>query len=278
MTLALTGTGLPPEIPTESAPGLTRSHPTRQTGDFRRCSQSGRFGVRFPLDQGRHAPVGKREQMDNTMIGYTRVSTEEQGRSGLGLDAQRSAIERFATAHEKRVLWITDEGVSAKSMKRPGIQTALWLLAEGDADGIVVSKLDRLSRSVQDFANVLADAKRQRWSLTALDIGMDTSTSGGELMANVMAAVAQWERDVISERTSAALRAAQARGVHVGRPTSLSKDAEVRLYELRALGFSHARVAAQLNAERVPTAHGGAAWHATTVARILNRQSAGRID
>lgn len=212
--------------------------------------------------------------MDNTLVGYTRVSTEEQGRSGLGLEAQRAAIERFATAHDKEVLWVTDEGVSAKSMKRPGIQTALWMLASGDADGIVVSKLDRLSRSVQDFANLLSDAKKQRWSLTALDIGMDTSTSGGELMANVMAAVAQWERDVISERTSAALRAAQARGVHVGRPATLSKDAELRLYELRALGFSHARVAAQLNAERVPTAHGGAAWHATTVARILNRQSA----
>jgi DNA invertase Pin-like site-specific DNA recombinase len=105
---------------------------------------------------------------------------------------------------------------------------------------------------------------------------VDTTTSGGELVANVMASVAQWERRVIGGRTSLALQAAQARGVRVGRPRSLSKEAEQRVFELRALGLSVARVAAQLNEETVPTAHGGKAWHATTVSRILKRTAEAR--
>lgn len=206
-----------------------------------------------------------------TVIGYTRVSTEEQGRSGLGLEAQHHAIASHAVSKGWEVIWLTDEGLSARSLARPALQEALAMLRDGHADALVVSKLDRLSRSVQDFAGLLALARKQRCAVTALDVGVDTTTSGGELVANVMASVAQWERRVIGERTSLALQAAQARGVRVGRPLSLSKEAEQRVFELRALGLSVARVAAQLNEEAVPTAHGGKAWHATTVSRILKR-------
>jgi DNA invertase Pin-like site-specific DNA recombinase len=212
----------------------------------------------------------REEQVVETVIGYTRVSTEEQGRSGLGLAAQRASITAHAAAKGWDVIWLSDEGASAKSLARPGLQEALVTLKHGDAQALIVSKLDRLSRSVQDFAGLLDLARKQRWAVTALDVGVDTTTSGGELVANVMAAVAQWERRTIGERTSVALKAAQERGVKVGRPRALSKEAQARLFELRALGMSHARVAKHLNAERVPTAHGGF-WHASTVARILNR-------
>jgi len=226
-----------------------------------------RFGVRFELD-----PTSAREEYHvTTVIGYTRVSTEEQGRSGLGLEAQHHAIASHAVSKGWEVIWLTDEGLSARSLARPALQEALAMLRDGHADALVVSKLDRLSRSVQDFAGLLALARKQRCAVTALDVGVDTTTSGGELVANVMASVAQWERRVIGERTSLALQAAQARGVRVGRPLSLSKEAEQRVFELRALGLSVARVAAQLNEEAVPTAHGGKAWHATTVSRILKR-------
>ncbi|MBG6238211.1 DNA invertase Pin-like site-specific DNA recombinase [Mycetocola sp. CAN_C7] len=224
----------------------------------------------FDSTSNKHA---KQEDSNvNTVIGYTRVSTEEQGRSGLGLEAQRATISAHANAKGWEVVWVTDEGMSAKSLDRPGLQDALRMLKRHEADAILVAKLDRLSRSVQDFAGLLEVAKKQRWSITALDVGVDTTTSGGELVANVMAAVAQWERRTIGERTSVALKAAQARGVHVGRPAALSKSAESRLHELRASGLSFAKVAAHLNNEGVPTAHGGKAWHPTTVARILKRQ------
>jgi DNA invertase Pin-like site-specific DNA recombinase len=214
----------------------------------------------------------REESPMTTVIGYTRVSTDEQADSRLGLDAQREAIAAYAAAHGWDVEWYSDEGVSGKTLDRPQLQLALARLAErrSDVSGLVVAKLDRLSRSVADFAGLLERAQRQHWSVVAIDLGVDTSTSAGELVANVMASVARWERRVIGERTSAALRAAQRRGVKVGRPRALSRDAEGRLYELRALGLSFARVAAQLNTEAVPTAHGGS-WHASTVARILNR-------
>ena len=204
------------------------------------------------------------------VIGYLRVSTEEQGRSGLGLDAQRTVIEAQARARGWDVRWVADEAASAKSLHRPGMRLALAALQRGEAQAIVVAKLDRLSRSVQDFAGLLDVARRQHWAVIALDLGVDTTTSAGELVANVMAAVAQWERRVIGERTSAALHAAQLRGVHVGRPAALDADSQQRLLDLRATGMSYKRIADTLNAESVPTAHGGD-WHPTTVSRVLAR-------
>lgn len=214
--------------------------------------------------------AGWKERAVTTVIGYTRVSTEEQGRSGLGLDAQRKAIAAHAAAKGWEVVWLSDEGLSAKSLDRPALQDALALLKGREAEALVVSKLDRLSRSVQDFAGLLAIAKKQHWAVNALDVGVDTTTSGGELVANVMAAVAQWERRAIGERTSVALRAAQARGVKLGRPRAVSGAALQRLCELRAQGMSQGRIAEVLNAECVPTAHGGR-WHTSTVARVLGR-------
>lgn len=204
------------------------------------------------------------------VIGYTRVSTDEQGRSGLGLAAQRQAIERHCAARDWDVTWMSDEGVSAKSLARPALQEALSVVRRHEAEAVVVAKLDRLSRSVQDFAGLLDSARKQGWAIVAIDLGVDTTTSAGELVANVMAAVAQWERRAIGERTSAALRAAQARGVHVGRPASLDAVVEERLLSLREDGLSLARIAALLNAENVPGAHGGR-WHPSTVARVLRR-------
>lgn len=207
------------------------------------------------------------------VVGYTRVSTDEQGRSGLGLDAQRAAIIARATQQNWEVTWLEDIGVSAKSLHRPGLQEALAVLETGDADAIVTAKLDRLSRSVMDFGHLLERSRKRGWGIVVLDFDLDTTTAAGRMFAGVMMQFAQFERELIGERTSAAMRAAKARGIHVGRPATLSKDAEVRLYELRAAGLSHTRIAAQLNAERVPTAHGGKAWYATTVARILKRQA-----
>lgn len=207
-----------------------------------------------------------------TMIGYLRVSTDEQAASGLGLEAQRDTIQRYADAHGWNVEWYVDAGESGKSLDRPALQEALTRLhpKKRDVDGLVVAKLDRLSRSVADFAGLLELAQKRKWSVVAIDLGVDTSTAAGELVANVMASVAQWERRVISERTSAAMQAAQRRGVHTGRPASLPATSAARLLELRADGLSFARIAMQLNAEAVPTAHGGR-WHTSTVSKVLDR-------
>jgi hypothetical protein len=127
-------------------------------------------------------------------IGYVRVSTEEQARSGLGLDAQRAAVESEAARRGWTLDLAVDDGYSAKDLRRPAITAALAQLRAGDAQVLVVAKLDRLSRSLVDFAALLEAARREGWAMVALDLGVDMTTPADEMVASVMAAVAQWSR------------------------------------------------------------------------------------
>lgn len=210
------------------------------------------------------------------MIGYLRVSTEEQANSGLGLEAQRETIQRYADAHGWDVIWYVDEGLSAKSLDRPQLQAALTRLhvlpKRRDIDGIVVAKLDRLSRSVHDFSGILKLAATRKWAVVAIDLGVDTSTPTGKLVANVMMSVAEWEREVIGERTSAAMQAAKRQGRHMGRVSTLPSGTRDRLLVLRAVR-TLACTATQLNAEGLVTAT-GAQWSANAVAKAHKRIAA----
>ncbi len=211
-----------------------------------------------------------------TMIGYLRVSTEEQASSGLGLDAQRETIQRYADSHGWDVVWYEDTGVSAKSLDRPALQAALERLhpKRRDVAGIVVAKLDRLSRSVHDFSGLLALSQKRGWSVVAIDLGVDTSTPTGKLVANVMMSVAEWEREIIGQRTSAAMQAAKRRGKNVGRVAApLPDSTATRLRALRAEGNGPAKIAAALNAEGVTTPL-GSKWYQSTVTSALARLSA----
>lgn len=208
-----------------------------------------------------------------TMIGYLRVSTEEQANSGLGLGAQRETIQRYADAHGWDVIWYADEGLSAKSLNRPQLQAALTRLHElprrRDVDGIVVAKLDRLSRSVHDFSGILKLAAARKWAVVAIDLGVDTSTPTGKLVANVMMSVAEWEREVIGERTSAAMQAAKRAGRHMGRVSVLPRATGERLLALR-VQHTLAGTAAQLNAEGLTTAT-GTPWTGNSVCKAHRR-------
>jgi DNA invertase Pin-like site-specific DNA recombinase len=209
-----------------------------------------------------------------TMIGYLRVSTEEQANSGLGLEAQRDTIQRYADAHGWEVVWYEDAGLSARSMDRPALQEALASLhpKQRAVNGLVVAKLDRLSRSVADFSGVLGLARARRWALVAIDLSVDTSTPTGELVANVMMSVAQWERRVIGERTSAAMQAAMRQGRHMGRVSTLPRSTGHRLLALRAQ-HTLAATAALLNAEGLTTAT-GETWSPNNVCKAQARLSA----
>lgn len=203
------------------------------------------------------------------VIGYLRVSTDEQADSGYGLGAQQAAIEREAEHRGWQVRWITDAGQSGKSLDRPGLSEALRLLADGEADVLAVSKLDRLSRSVHDFSGLVALAEDQGWSLRVLDLGLDMTTPQGELMANVLASFATFERRTIGERTKAALARAKARGVAIGRRPSIPEDVRGRILDLRATGASYPSIAATLNDEGVPTSRGGSQWYPSTVRAVV---------
>jgi DNA invertase Pin-like site-specific DNA recombinase len=204
------------------------------------------------------------------VVGYVRVSTDEQRSSGAGLAAQRAAIETEC----RRRGWtlvevIEDAGYNAKDMKRPGVQIALDTLKRGDAGALVVAKLDRLSRSMLDFTAVMAKASKQGWALVALDCAVDTTTPAGEAMANVLATFAQFERRLIGQRTREALAAKRASGVRLGRPVSLPVNVRERIASERRAGRSLAAIADILNAEQVPTAQGGRQWWPSTVRAAL---------
>lgn len=210
------------------------------------------------------------KQRANTVIGYRRCSTEEQSLSGLGLQAQGACIEAEAARRGwTDLLMLSDEGFSAKSLARPAITQALDMLASGQASTLVVAKLDRLSRSVLDFCQLLALSERQGWNLVVLDLALDTGTASGRLMAQVMSAFSEYERRLIGQRTSAALQAKKAAGARLGRPVNIPEAVRARIHAERAAGGTLRAISEGLNADGTPTAQGGARWHASTVAACL---------
>lgn len=170
------------------------------------------------------------KQRSGTVLAYVRVSTEEQSLSGLGLADQRSVIEHAATARSwQDVEFVSDAGFSGKSLSRPGITDALQRLARGEAGVLVVAKLDRLSRSLLDFASLMDLANRQGWELVVLDLGIDTTEPSGRLMASVMASFAEYERNILSRRTSAALQQKKIAGARLGRPRTMNPAVTARI-------------------------------------------------
>jgi len=216
------------------------------------------------------------------VLGYARCSTLEQADAGNGLAAQQAAIAGECARRGWRLLEIArDEGHSGKSLDRPALHDALQRIAAGEASGLVVAKLDRISRSVVDFGRLLEWFDSADATLVAMDLGMDTSTSSGRLVANVMASVAEWERAVIGERTRDALAARKAQGLPVSRPSVDGLLAE-RIAALRAAGATYQAIADALNTEQVPTLRGAAAWRVSSVQAAAGykrrAKAAGRPD
>ena len=148
-------------------------------------------------------PKAKKVISDPKMVvGYVRVSTDEQADSGLGLAAQRATVTAEAERRGWTLVAVHEDALSGKSLDRPGLAAALAAVESSEAGGIVVAKLDRLSRSLKDFALLMERAQKRGWNLVACDLGIDLSIPAGEFMANVMGSAAQWERRIIGLRTA----------------------------------------------------------------------------
>ncbi|URK88898.1 recombinase family protein [Rhizobium sp. RCAM05350] len=143
-------------------------------------------------------------------IGYARVSTNEQH-----LDLQLKALEANACD-----LVFTDQGISGSTFDRPGLADALAAVVAGDM--LVVWRLDRLGRSLIDLISVINDLGKRDVEFRSLNEAIDTSTSGGRLTFHIMAAMAEFERSIISERTKAGMSAARSRGSLIGRRPALT--------------------------------------------------------
>jgi DNA invertase Pin-like site-specific DNA recombinase len=204
------------------------------------------------------------------VIGYARVSTDQQVESGAGLDVQEHAIQEECGRRGWELVRVAvDAGASGKSLNgRPELTRALADLDVGQADVLLAAKLDRVSRSVLDFAALMARADRRGWRIVVLDVNVDTTSATGELMATVVAAFAQYERRLIGQRTKDALVAKKAAGVVLGRPRTLDPAVRERIVTQRAAGRSLRGIAKALTVEGVPTAQGGTRWYASTVRHV----------
>jgi site-specific DNA recombinase len=216
-------------------------------------------------------------------IGYVRVSTDEQVEHGVSLDAQRSQILGYAQLYGLDIVEvISDEGVSAASLDRAGLQRALKRLTDGDAQALVVAKLDRLTRSLRDLLDLLNEYFGARYSLLSVAEQLDPRTASGRLVLNILAAVAQWERETISERTRAALRHKRSKGEFTGGEVPygwkrgeagmLASDereqlAIARAQELRANGLSYRKIGEALARDSF-LSRNGTVWVAQQVKRL----------
>lgn len=164
-------------------------------------------------------------------IGYARVSTDEQN-----LDLQ---LDELKAAGCENIF--IDKGVSGSVIEREGLSLAIDALGEGDT--LVVWKLDRLGRSLGFLCGLIDGLGKNGAGFHSLTDGIDTSTSGGTLIFHVMGAMAQFERDLIRERTKAGMKAAKRRGKHVGRPRALSEGQVQHANDLIAQGKTKREVA-----------------------------------
>lgn len=212
--------------------------------------------------------------MPATIIGYIRVSTDKQGKSGLGLEAQREAIARFAAAESLEVAGEfieveTGKGADALD-KRPQLAAALRRAKQLGAH-IAVSKLDRLSRDVHFISGLMT--KRVPFIVAQLGRNVDP------FMLHIYAALAEKERAMISERTRDALAKAKQRGVVLGNPNvgkmnteaAAARDAKLKPVLEAMRGKPYREIAEGLTSRNIPTPRGGDAWNAMSVMRAMKR-------
>jgi DNA invertase Pin-like site-specific DNA recombinase len=186
----------------------------------------------------------------------------------LTLEAQEQRMREACRSRGwELVQVIHDPGEWSGSLDRPGLKRALSSIALGRADAIMVAKLDRLSRSIIDFGLLLEWFGEQRKSLIALDLGVDTSTAAGELVAGVMMTVAQWERRTIGERTKAALAALRAQGKPISQPAIIDQPELLeRIRDMRERqGMTLRAICELFEREGVPTPRGGKQWRPSSI-------------
>jgi len=219
------------------------------------------------------------------LIGYVRVSTSMQADAGHSLEAQRAKLDAWCALYDADLVDVViDAGLSASTMDgRPGLVSLLSRLRAGEADGVLVAKLDRLTRSTRDLGELVDRSTRDGWAILSVAEQLDTSSAAGRLVVNVLGAVSQWEREAAGERTSSAMRSMRERllytggrvryGYRVGDDGCLVPDEHEQavlgaVRELHAAGLSLRGIGAELD-RRGLVSRSGAPWGPSTVRRLV---------
>lgn len=218
-------------------------------------------------------------------IGYIRVSTDEQAREGISLDNQKAKIKAYCSLNDPELVGvIEDAGKSGKDLNREVIRTILDLVRSRRIDAVVVYKLDRLSRRVKDTLTIMDLVDKKEVAFHSIMEKIDTKTATGRFFLNIVASMAQWERDTISERTRDALQLKIVKNERAGQiPFGyvLSEDGStlvenpreqeaIRLIkDLRGKGYNYSAICRELTGKGFQPV--GRQWHAQSVKNILKR-------
>ncbi len=229
--------------------------------------------------------MARKKQTTQAVIGYCRVSTEDQAGNGVSLDAQRHRIEAYCTAHGLVLARVEeDAGISAKkTTNRLGLQRALSALRRGDANGFVAVKLDRLSRTTSDILDLVSRAEKEKWALHSIEERLDTESPHGRFVVTVLAALAQMEREQIGERTQTAMAELRRQGRKTSsrppfgfrfegdRVVKVRSEQKIlkRMLRHHAEGAGEFAVASALNRAGIPNPRTGRPWFYGTVRVIL---------
>jgi len=220
-------------------------------------------------------------------IGYCRVSTEEQATEGVSLDAQQEQIKTWCKANEYELTEVfVDAGLSGRQMrKREGLQKALKAISNDTA--LVAYSISRLARSLPDMLNICEQIDRKGGDLVSLTEQIDTTNAAGRMMFNMLAAFAQYESEIIGERTKSAMQYKRSKGekyCHIvpfgydevnGRLIKVDKEIKIvkRIIRKHQQGISLRDIANKLNDTGVSTKQGGK-WHASTIRQVIKRYAA----
>ncbi len=221
--------------------------------------------------------------------GYGRVSTDEQAREGLSLVHQERQIRRYCELYGLDLVRVAiDPGVSAKTLERDGLASVLDDLRQGRADGVVILKLDRLTRQLRDWSDLIDEffSERAGRRLFSVNDSIDTRTPSGRMVLNMIMTVAQWEREEIAYRTSNALQGKIGRGERCGRLRfgyTLADDGKTLVphpEEQRAIAFmrkwkgqgkTYRDMVAELEEMGIECKESGSIWRPGAIHRILAR-------
>jgi site-specific DNA recombinase len=222
------------------------------------------------------------------VYGYIRVSTEEQVSQGLSLNVQTDKIQTYAQSKNFELVEILkDKGLSGKNLQRPGLQELIRMAKKEKECAIIVYKLDRLTRNTGDLLNLIDNFFRaEKITLFSVSEEVDVNSPMGRFTLTVMGAMAQMEREVLSERVSSSLQYKKQQGHSLGlvpygferidgmlRKQSEEQNILRRMKRWRKEGLGYKRIADRLNEKGIKPRRKKAKWHASSVHHILKRTS-----
>lgn len=200
--------------------------------------------------------------MARPLIGYLRIAPRERAGERPGLDLQRAALEAAARKRGWELLRIEEDVRSGRTLRRPGLRAALAACRAGEAEGVAVARLDRLTYSLVDLAEIVREAVDGGFTIVSLEPEVDLAADGGRAVGEVLAEAATWHARPIAQ-------AGRALAGRPGRPSSTPPAVADRIRALRDQGMTLQGICDALNVDGVPTPRGGAEWRPTSLRSVL---------